>query len=171
MMSSPFHNRTLAVDLASRGFGYAVLDAKGRLVDWGVRRVTGDKAAECMTRIMDLLEWYAPDLLVLEDCDASTSRRAPRIRALAHDVRRMAEAVEVRVTTVSWQKVRDIFGRSARATKHQIATWVAQLYPIMSRHLPPKRKSWMNEDERMNMFDAIALALTARALAIGRAAA
>lgn len=171
MMRFPFHNRTLAVDLASRGFGYAILDAKGRLVDWGVRRVTGDKAAESMTRIMDLLEWYAPEILVLEDCDAPTSRRAPRIRALAHEVRRMARAVEVRVTSVSWQRVREVFGRSARTTKGQIAARVAQLYPIMSRHLPPKRKIWMSEDERMNMFDAIALGITARAVTAGRAAA
>ena len=171
MMSSPFHNRTLAVDLASRGFGYAILDAKGRLVDWGFRRVRGDKAAESMSRIMDLLEWYAPEILVHEDCDATTSRRAPRIRALAREVRRMAKAVEVRVMSVSWQHVRAVFGRSARATKDQIAARVAHLYPIMSRHLPPKRKIWMSEDERMNMFDAVALALTARAVAPGRAAA
>jgi Holliday junction resolvasome RuvABC endonuclease subunit len=171
MMRSSLHNRTLAVDLASRGFGYAVLDAKGRLIDWGVRRVRGDKAAESLTRIMDLLEWYAPELLVLEDCDAVTSRRSPRIRALAREVRRMARAVEVRVTNVSWQRVRKAFGGSARATKDQIANWVAQLYPIMSRHLPPKRKIWMSEDERTNMFDAIALALTARAVTAARSAA
>jgi RNase H-fold protein (predicted Holliday junction resolvase) len=171
MMRVSYHKRTLAVDLARRGFGYAVLDAKGRLVDWGVRRVRGDKAAECMTRIMDLLEWYAPEMLVLEDCDATTSRRAPRIRALAREVRRMAKAVDVAVTSTSWQQVRGVFGRSVRATKDQIAARVAQLYPIMSRHLPPKRKIWMSEDERMNMFDAIALALTARALAVGRPAA
>jgi len=170
MMCSPFHNRTLAIDLASRGFGYTILDGKRRLVDWGLRRVTGDKGAESMTRIMDLLEWYAPELLVLEDCDAPTSRRAPRIRALAREVSRMAKAVGVGVTSVSWQQVREVFGRSARATKEQIAARVAQLYPIMSRHLPPKRKIWMSEDERMNMFDAIALAITARTATTRRAA-
>lgn len=165
------HNRTLAIDLASRGFGYAVLDAERRLVDWGFRRITRDKEAESLARIMDFLVWYAPQVLVLEDCDAASSRRIPRIRAMAREVRRMAKTMEVRVKTVSWQRVREVFGRSTRATRDQIAARVAELYPIMSRQLPPKRKIWMSEKDPINMFDAVALAITARAVGTARAAA
>ena len=37
------------------------------------------------------------------------------------------------------------------------------MFPEIKRQAPPKRKPWMSEDERMNLFDAVALGVTARA--------
>ena len=45
-------------------------------------------------------------------------------------------------------------------TKHEIALAIAQAFPELTSRLPRKRRPWMSEDESMNVFDAVALALT-----------
>jgi hypothetical protein len=45
------------------------------------------------------------------------------------------------------------------STKHQIVSDVAHQFPELARQLPPARKPWMSEDERMAIFDAAALAV------------
>ncbi len=46
-------------------------------------------------------------------------------------------------------------------TKHKIALVLADKFPELWEHLPRVRKLWMAEDERMNIFDALAMAMVA----------
>ncbi len=59
---------------------------------------------------------------------------------------------------VSRPQVEEAFGDPAN--KHEIARAVAELFPELSHRLPPRRKAWMSEDERMGIFDAASFALT-----------
>ena len=164
--------RLLAIDLSSRGFGYAVFDGPKKLVDWGIRRVAGDKNVQCVDRIRDLMHWYAPEVLVLENTHTVESRRHPRIRALSNDVARLAERLDIEVVRINWALVRQVCGESGSATKEQIAAHVGEMFPEIKRQAPPKRKPWMSEDERMNLFDAVALGATAlKAAEVRRSAA
>ena len=163
--------RLLAIDLSSRGFAYAVFDGPRKLVDWGIRRVAGDKNAECVDRIRNLMHWYGPEVLVLENTHTVESRRHPRIRALSNDVARLAERLGIDVIRISWALVRQACGGSASATKEQIAVLVGEMFPEIKRQAPPKRKAWMSEDERMNLFDAVALGTTAQRVGERRRAA
>jgi hypothetical protein len=43
-------------------------------------------------------------------------------------------------------------------TKHDIALVLADRFPELRSWRPRRRKAWMSEDERMNIFDALALA-------------
>ena len=106
------------------------------------------------------MHWYAPDVLVLENTHTVESRRHPRIRALSNDVARLAERLDIDVVRISWALVRQVCGESASATKEQIAARVGEMFPEIKHQAPPKRKPWMSEDERMNLFDAVALAVT-----------
>lgn len=151
--------RALAIDLSSRGFGYALFDSEGKLVDWGVRKVTGNKNAGCLTRIRALIRWYEPEVIVLEDCESG--ERHQRIKELSEDVSRLAERMEIRVVQIPWILVQSVCGGSPRATKEEIAARIGDHFPEIKPHLPPKRKPWMSEDERMSLFDAVALAATA----------
>jgi hypothetical protein len=49
-------------------------------------------------------------------------------------------------------------------TKRDRAVAIAEAFPELASRLPRVRRPWMSEDERMNIFDAMALALTAMAL-------
>jgi hypothetical protein len=43
--------------------------------------------------------------------------------------------------------------------KDQMARFLAQRFPELVRYVPPERKPWMSEDERMAIFDAVSFAL------------
>jgi hypothetical protein len=47
-----------------------------------------------------------------------------------------------------------------KGTKHVVAEVIAQRFPEeLGFRLPPKRRAWMSEDSRIDIFDAAALAL------------
>ena len=60
---------------------------------------------------------------------------------------------------VSWGLVRLTVGGAEKANKETIAAKVAERFPELRPYLPPPRKPWMSEDERMNVFDAVGLGL------------
>ncbi|MEI6076398.1 MAG: hypothetical protein WCS94_12525 [Verrucomicrobiota bacterium] len=47
-----------------------------------------------------------------------------------------------------------------KGTKQELAELLARRFPDeLASRLPPKRKVWMNPDDRMDIFDAVALAV------------
>jgi len=155
--------RVLAIDPTSKGFGFAVLEGTDRLVDWGTRTCQGDKEAACMKAVMELCDWYGPDVLMLEDCTARGSRRRARVRALLRRIAALAMKANVRVRFIPWSRVYPALIPEKAPTKDENARAVAARFPELARQLPPVRRPWMSEDERMAIFDATALALAALA--------
>jgi hypothetical protein len=50
-----------------------------------------------------------------------------------------------------------------KGTKHEMAEMLAQKYSVeLAGKLPPKRRPWENQDGRMDMFDAVGLAMVFR---------
>jgi hypothetical protein len=148
----------LAVFPSTRGFGYAVFEGPDSLVDWGVKAVrSGQKNLECLRKVRELLAFYRPDALVLEDYQGRGSRRAKRIRMLINLM--AAHATEERIPAASYSRseVRASFGLT---TKRRIAEAIVREFPELEPRLPPVRKIWMSEDVRMSIFDAAALAMT-----------
>jgi hypothetical protein len=148
----------LAIFPSTRGFGYAVLEGPTSLLDWGVKGARGGrKNIQSLRRARDLLRFYRPDVLVLEDYEGRGSRRAKRIEQLIDAIAAFAEKERVATASFSRAEVRDCFGLTA---KRQIAEAIARDFPELEPRLPPVRKIWMSEDARMNIFDAAALAMT-----------
>lgn len=47
-----------------------------------------------------------------------------------------------------------------KGTKHEMAELLAQKFPAeLAARMPRKRRAWENEDGRMDMFDAVGLAV------------
>jgi Holliday junction resolvasome RuvABC endonuclease subunit len=159
----PKHFRILAIAPSTRGFGFAVLEGQETLVDWGVKTVKGDKNAQSLVRVEDLIAHYQPGILVLEDASAKGSRRSPRIRKLCRQIIKMAASRKVSVALFSRDQVMKTFIADGQGTKHAVAEIIAKRFPEeLGSRLPPKRKPWMSEDSRMGIFDAVALVLAFR---------
>ena len=63
----------------------------------------------------------------------------------------------------SHEQVRRVFFADGQGIKHALAEIVANKFPEeLGSHLPPKRRPWMSEDSRMDIFDAVALVLVLR---------
>lgn len=157
------HCRVLGVSPSTRGFGFAVLEGEGTLADWGATEVKGDKNPGSLAKIERLMMHYEPDVLVLPDVRAKNCRRAPRIKTLCRHIADLAQKRELRMVTLSTEQVRHRCLGTKQGTKHGLALDLADRFPSeLGSSLPPKRRPWTSEDRRMDIFDAVGLALAFR---------
>jgi RNase H-fold protein (predicted Holliday junction resolvase) len=159
-MTLTHHNRILAISPSSRGFGFAVVE-HGILVDWGTKPIKGkNKNTESVTKAKALITHYQPDVVVLENTTAKKSRRAPRIRSLSKRI--IALVAKSKMRLYSREQVMKSFFPDGGGTKYALAELMAKTFPEeLSDRLPPKRRAWMSEDGRIDIFEAVALAVMA----------
>lgn len=155
------HNLVLALYPSTRGIAFALFEGPLAPVDWSVSEMRGkDKNWRCLRRVRDILRRYTPDVLVLQDMSETGTKRASRIRRLNAAIDALASERGIPVYCYSRAQVRACFSHAAPATKHDIAEAIARHIPAFERFVPPVRKPWMSEHVRMDLFDAVALALT-----------
>ena len=159
----PKYPRVLAIAPSTRGFGFVLLEGLDTLIDWGVKSVKGDKNAQSLSKVEELVAHYRPDVLVLEDTSIKPFRRSARIRRLSQQIIALAATRMVSVALFSRERVRQVFFTDGRGTKRALSEILVQRFPEeLGSLLPPKRRAWMSEDSRMDIFDAVALALMLR---------
>jgi Holliday junction resolvasome RuvABC endonuclease subunit len=149
--------RVLAVDPTSKGFGFAVIEADLLLVDYGVARVWSARLRELIDRTYSFVEKYRPVMIILPRISSAKARERTRAKVAA-----VAAHLRLHHHTVVMLP-RDVVLKTfepSGTTKHEIAIAIAKAYPELTSRLPRKRRPWMSEDESMNIFDAVALALT-----------
>lgn len=151
------YHRILAIDPSTKGFGFAVLEGNDRLVDWGVAGLWSKSDEEFLTRLEAMVDRYRPAIIAVED--TSSTRRGERAQRRIEAVVEYAELRDVHPILVSRSEVRSSLDLPTDATKHEAAARIAELFPELGTLLPPERKPWQSEDERMNVFDAVALAI------------
>lgn len=155
------YNSVLAIYPSVRGFGYVLFEAPLSAVDWGIREARGRyKNQRCLLAVAALLDRHRPDVLVLQDMSPMGTRRTVRVRELNAHIEETAIESGIPVRAYSRAEVRHAFAAHGITNKHSMAEMIAKHLPVFERYLPPPRKLWMNEDPRMSLFDAAALALT-----------
>jgi Holliday junction resolvasome RuvABC endonuclease subunit len=158
--SFPKYPRILAIAPSTKGFGYAVLEGHKMLVNWGVKSVEGDKNAGAIEKVEDMVARYNPQVMVLEETASKESRRSLRIKKLTKRLVAVAEKRTIKVVLFSQKQIRRAFLGDDPGTKHALASIIGERFPEeLGFRLPPKRRTWMSEDSRMDIFDAVALAL------------
>lgn len=124
----PKHFRILAIAPSTRGFGFAVLEGQETLVDWGVKSVKGDKNAQSLKKVAELVVHYQPGVLVLENASAKGSRRSSRIRTLVRQIIQMAATRNVRTKLFARDRVMKTFIADGDRTKQALAEIMAQRF-------------------------------------------
>jgi hypothetical protein len=154
--------RILAIALSARGFGYSVMEGKV-ILESGNKGVKGNKNLHSVSKIEKLMNLFQPSVLVLQDVNAKGSHRAPRIKVLHQQVIGLAENQKCKVALFSGKRLRTALLGDVKGTKHEMAEMLAQKFPVeLAAKVPPKRRPWENEDGRMDIFDAVALAVVFR---------
>ncbi len=152
--------RVLAIYPGIRGVAYAVLEGPQSLIDWGLRRVTvtgSDKNDKALTHISQLMEQFRPSFLAIESL--KRSRRNARLQDLLLEAVVIAAKRRIRLRAVTRTQAQEALSPNAAITKYQMAHLIAGHFPELVPRLPRFRKTWMREDPRMDLFDAVALAL------------
>jgi hypothetical protein len=140
-----------------RGFGFVVLERRGRLRAWGVAHYHSTNNTEFLAGVEAFLEKHRPTLVALED--ASLTKRGEVAKARIEAVVGYLHLRDIATQLVSTGEQKAALELSRDATKHQIATALTLLFPELLQHLPRKRKPWQSEDERMSLFAAAGMAL------------
>ena len=154
------HIRILAIAPLSRGLGYAVMEGPDKLVACGNKAILRDKNAGALAWVNRFMQFYQPEVLVLPDVNAADTRRAARIKTLHRQIVAWADKKKVKVRLVSVTQVRTQLLGDAKGTKFGVAQILAEKFPVeLGLRLPPKRRPWMSEDPRMDIFDAVGLAV------------
>lgn len=151
--------RVLAIDPYLRGFGWALLEGPNLLVDWGIYQARTKQPEPALGRVAALLHRYSPQLVIIEDIRRPRCRRRERARTLISEISDMASAADVEVHAVAMEGVREHYRNLGAKSKDAVARLVVDRFPELRPILPPRRKNWMREDERMAVFDAITMAL------------
>jgi hypothetical protein len=147
MRDAKRHLITLAIYFSNRGASFVLFEGTVSPYDWGIFEVRGlRKEAQCRRKVMQLLDKYEIDVLVLQDSGPEGTRRASRLN-------------DVPVFKYSRADVYATFASAGFSNKQTLAEVIAKRIPAFERHVPPPRKPWKSEDARMLLFDAAALAL------------
>ncbi len=162
--------RLLTIALSSRGLGYAVLEGEKFLVEYGNTSVKGDKNRQCLVKMEKLIALYRPDALVLQNATAKGSHRAPRIKTLNQQAIEAARKHRLKVTLFSGKQSRSLLLGNVHGTKQEMAEMLVKHFPDeLASRLPRKRRTWEGADARMDIFDAVGLAVAYRITEAGSA--
>jgi len=153
--------RLLAMVPSGHGAGYAAIETPLFPIDWGVKSRIAGPPRKRLPVLIRILEWYRPDVLLVEDIDERICRRGRATRRMVRQLHQAAEARGIAVRPVARRAVWEHFKFDRRPTKVDVAHAVAQRLPELQSRLPPVRKLWMSEAHVMPMFDAFSLILTA----------
>jgi len=152
--------RILAIAPLSRGLGYAVMEGPDKLVACGNKAILRDKNAGALAWVNRFIQFYQPDGLVLPNVTAADTRRAARIKTLHRKIMAWAGKRQLKVRLISITQVRTQLLGEAKGTKFAVAKKLAERFPVeLESRRPPKRRPWMSEDPRMDIFDAVGLAV------------
>ena len=155
------YDLVMAVFPNARGFAHVVFEGPLSPVDWGMSDVRGDhRNRQCLRLVSVLLARYAPDILILRDVSCILPVRRQRLPQLIEAIEALAETKGIPVAKFSREQVRQSFSHLGSPTRYAIVETIAKHIPMFEPFFPPVRKIWKNEDRRMGLFDAAALALT-----------
>lgn len=151
----------LAIYPFHRGLAYTLFETPLSPLDWGVKRVRGAKKNallfEAAQRLIDL---HQPEVLVLEDSADPIGRRSQRSHRLQTLIVGCAQARAIDIRAFRKKDIRECFKQLGAVDRYEIAQVIGARVHAFERHVPPARRLWMREDERIGLFGAASLAMT-----------
>jgi hypothetical protein len=142
--------RIIALQLISRGFGYAVMEGNKQIIDWGVVELHAKYTTEKALAALKNLDRYHPDVIVVPAISEISDKRT-RVRKFLKEVCILGSP---RVSQISNLALSRAFRECTN--KYDRARRICSVFPFLSRFLPRQRLNYMSEDYRMPLFDAIA---------------
>jgi len=127
-----------------------------------VKSVSKDKNMRSLAKLEEVITHYSPQLLAVPQMLHTGQRHTARIEQLIGDIIKLAEKTGLEFQKASRREIQEYLS-NGRATKHELASLLAERFPDeLGAQLPRKRRPWMSEDYRMNIFAAVALAMVCR---------
>ncbi len=161
----PKKNKILAIDPGTREMGVAVLES-GHLRYCGVetfRKLPSreERLKQSRAAVARLISDFQPTLLAVEKAFIGKSRCAALLNVLSDAIVAIGRRNGITVVSLAANTVKKVVAGNGWATKEEVAQAVTRQFPKLMAFLPPDR-NWKRR-YRLNMFDAVALALACSA--------
>lgn len=152
---------TLCLDPGTKEMGIAVLSGR-ELLDYRVKTFrNGRKVHELLTQARDtmvqLLKEIQPQTVVIERPFFAQTKRSALLTFLVQELHGQLSGKPVRVADYGPRQVREILLDDPKATKRDIARYVAKRFPELQQHL--HFGDFWREKYWSHIFDAVALGL------------
>jgi len=154
----------LALYPNTRGIGYVCIEYPQKILDSGVATVRPILNSQLVKRIEKFIDFYKPVLIVIRNCDLSQSGNVKRAKQLVDDIITHAKEKQIPTYHYSREQVKDVFEQFGVQTKYEISQKIIEWFPELKWRSPKIRKTWMDEDYHMGVFDAFSLAIAHRYL-------
>jgi Holliday junction resolvasome RuvABC endonuclease subunit len=160
MSRRDYDELVLSIYPTRHGLAYTLFKAPLTPIDWGLKRFYRDKNARSLEVVERLCLKLRPDTLVIEDCVSVKSKRSGRVKRLHALITAFAQTENLTLAQYTRGAVRATFREAGAITRYEIAQAIASYIPAFANRMPRARKLWQDEDRRLWLFDAAALALT-----------
>ncbi|MDR3528558.1 MAG: hypothetical protein P4L57_14905 [Rhizomicrobium sp.] len=144
----------------TRGVAFAAFHSSLSPVDWGMKKLQGDKDVFSFEATKELIAHLQPDVLVLGDCSRRQSRPPSDLGKLHKRIAAYAESMLIEVHVFKKSDIANCFHGVGATTRYEIAKAIAAQVDALSHRLPPPLKPWNSQNQRLALFDAAALVMT-----------
>ena len=158
----PIAGRIIALEIRTSKFGFAVLEGRDRLLDWGVRTFGEDVDSFESTlsdRFSTLFAFYDPAVIVIRDRELQFATKGKKIQMIIKTLKQAMQPSSAKLRVLTTSQIRDRFELGSSTTKHDIAKSLTERFEELSFKLPNKRKAYQSEAPVMLVFDALATAV------------
>ncbi len=142
------------------GFGYAVMSSALTVLNSQVVQVKPVSNRLAMKRIREIINYYEPKIIVVEDYNGIGSRKSKRIQKMIDTISRYAHTKQLKTFAYARSHIRYVFSSFNAHTKHEIACVIAENVKNMEHKLMKPRKTCESEKYMAGAFDAVSLGVT-----------
>lgn len=154
--------RIIAFEIRASKFGFAVLEGRDRLLDWGVRTFgegVGSFESTLSDRLGTLLMFHDPAVVVIRNREPQSTTNDKKVRMIIGTLKQVIRPGSTKLRILTTRQIRDRFAFGGSTTKHDIARNLSERFEELSFKLPNKRKAYQSEAPVMLVFDALATAV------------
>ena len=144
----------------SRGFGYAFMQNAITLKDYQIVTSNPISNKKLLKKIYGYIEYYAPDIVVLENTNGRQSRKGKRNEILIKSISKYAKAKNIKTVFYSREEIKFVFSQFEAKTKYEISKTISNSIPELKKLIKPKKKLWEAEPYSQGIFDAVSLGIT-----------
>lgn len=149
----------LAIFPNALGFGFAFMENAITVKDYQIVTTRPKSNTTLMKHIIDYIEYYEPDVVVLEDYNGKQSRKSKRIKKLIDTIKKFADSKDIKTTLYSRAHIKMVFSGFKAKTKYEISRAICENIPELKKLMKPKRKIWEAESYSQGIFDAVSLGI------------
>lgn len=142
------------------GFGFAFMQNALNLKDYQMVKLRPVNNKATIKRIKEYIEYYEPDIVVVEDYLGKQSRKSQRIQKLIDCIIACAKDKNIEVRQYAREQIRFVFSEFKAKTKYEISKVITENIPELKKLIKPQRKLWESEPYAQGIFDAVSLGIT-----------